>query len=440
MVALDEAGDVVRPALLWNDTRSAGAAADLVAELGGAQALGGRGRARAGGQLHRHQAAVARRARAASGRPGAPRAAAARLADLAARRRGRREPVTDRGDASGTGYWSPATGELPPDLLELGLRARRGGPAGARPARGGRRDRRTASLVGAGHRRQHGRRARPRRSAPGDVVVSIGTAAPSSRPECADRATRAAWWPASPTPPGGFLPLVVHAQRRPGPRRRRRRCWASTTPRSTDSRCAAPPGAGGLVAAALPRRASAPRTCPTPPGACRADPGNLTREQPGPRRGRGHAVRPRRRRRRAARPGRRGSAGVPDRRRRPLARRSGGRARCSACRSRAPRRASTSRSAPPARPRGPSPAHPAAARVAGAGRGPAARRRGARPDGAAALRRDRPICSRRRVAAENGSAGAAEKTPAVMSRASGLLRLPGESAPAGRADRKGYAS
>ena len=35
MVCLDAAGDVVRPALLWNDTRSAGAAADLVAELGG---------------------------------------------------------------------------------------------------------------------------------------------------------------------------------------------------------------------------------------------------------------------------------------------------------------------------------------------------------------------------------------------------------------------
>ena len=32
MVALDEAGEVVRPALLWNDTRSAQDAADLVAE------------------------------------------------------------------------------------------------------------------------------------------------------------------------------------------------------------------------------------------------------------------------------------------------------------------------------------------------------------------------------------------------------------------------
>ena len=34
MVVLDEGGRVIRPALLWNDTRSAQAAADLTAELG----------------------------------------------------------------------------------------------------------------------------------------------------------------------------------------------------------------------------------------------------------------------------------------------------------------------------------------------------------------------------------------------------------------------
>src|SRR5690606_71508 len=34
MVCLDEAGEVVRPALLWNDTRSAPAADALVSELG----------------------------------------------------------------------------------------------------------------------------------------------------------------------------------------------------------------------------------------------------------------------------------------------------------------------------------------------------------------------------------------------------------------------
>src|SRR6186713_2206733 len=38
MVCLDGDGGVVRPALLWNDTRSASAADDLVAELGGGAA------------------------------------------------------------------------------------------------------------------------------------------------------------------------------------------------------------------------------------------------------------------------------------------------------------------------------------------------------------------------------------------------------------------
>lgn len=35
LVVLDERGEVIRPALLWNDTRSAGAARDLIAERAG---------------------------------------------------------------------------------------------------------------------------------------------------------------------------------------------------------------------------------------------------------------------------------------------------------------------------------------------------------------------------------------------------------------------
>ena len=41
MVCLDADGEVVRPALLWNDTRSAQRPTDLVAELGAA-GVGGR--------------------------------------------------------------------------------------------------------------------------------------------------------------------------------------------------------------------------------------------------------------------------------------------------------------------------------------------------------------------------------------------------------------
>ena len=38
MVTLDDQGELVRDALLWNDNRSAADAADLIAELGGGQA------------------------------------------------------------------------------------------------------------------------------------------------------------------------------------------------------------------------------------------------------------------------------------------------------------------------------------------------------------------------------------------------------------------
>ncbi|MGH3254532.1 MAG: xylulokinase [Streptosporangiaceae bacterium] len=127
MVCLDEHGGVVRPALLWNDTRSAGAAAELVAELGAGDAARGAAEwADAVGSvpvasftvtklrwLAEHEpAAMARTAavclphdwltwRLAGGRVGG---------DLDRLR-------TDRSDASGTGYWSPASGAYRPDLL-----------------------------------------------------------------------------------------------------------------------------------------------------------------------------------------------------------------------------------------------------------------------------------------------------------------------------------
>ena len=70
MVTLDEHDAVVRDALLWNDTRSAGAARDLTAELGGVARLGRCRRSGPGRQLHRDEAALARRARAGPCRPG----------------------------------------------------------------------------------------------------------------------------------------------------------------------------------------------------------------------------------------------------------------------------------------------------------------------------------------------------------------------------------
>jgi xylulokinase len=120
MVCLDEAGQVVRPALLWNDTRSAQAATDLIGDLGGPPAW-----AEAVGLVPVASFTVTKLRWLADHEPDHAKWTAAVLLPhdwltwrLAG---GQAEPVTDRGDASGTGYWSPATGEYRPDLLELAL-------------------------------------------------------------------------------------------------------------------------------------------------------------------------------------------------------------------------------------------------------------------------------------------------------------------------------
>ncbi len=101
LVALDEQDRVVRPALLWNDTRAAGAAADLVAELGGPKAW-----ADAVGSVPVSSFTVAKLRWLAEQEPeNASRAVRAVLPHdwLTRRITGAQEAVTDRGDASGTG-------------------------------------------------------------------------------------------------------------------------------------------------------------------------------------------------------------------------------------------------------------------------------------------------------------------------------------------------
>jgi xylulokinase len=122
MVCLDETGEVVRPALLWNDTRSAPAAADLVDELGGNE-KGASAWAAAVGSVPVASFTITKLRWLATAEPeSAARTAAVclphdwltwRLAGTAQLD----ELVTDRGDASGTGYWSPTTGEYRRDLL-----------------------------------------------------------------------------------------------------------------------------------------------------------------------------------------------------------------------------------------------------------------------------------------------------------------------------------
>ena len=120
MVARDAAGEPVRDALLWNDTRSAAAAADLVAEHGGPQAC-----ADAVGSVLVASFTATKLRWLRDHEP----EAAARVADvllphdyvsLHACAPGT-SPFTDRGDASGTGYFSTATGEWRPDLAAAAL-------------------------------------------------------------------------------------------------------------------------------------------------------------------------------------------------------------------------------------------------------------------------------------------------------------------------------
>ena len=126
MVCLDEAGSVVRDTLLWNDTRSAAAASDLVAEMGGAEEW-----AKRVGVVPVAAITVTKLRWLADHEPAhADETAAVCLPHdwLTWRLTGSTdigELRTDRSDASGTGYFSSETGTYHPDLLELAMRGRR---------------------------------------------------------------------------------------------------------------------------------------------------------------------------------------------------------------------------------------------------------------------------------------------------------------------------
>ena len=126
MVCLDATGQVVRPALLWNDVRSADAAGALVEELGGTRAW-----ARAVGVVPLAAITVSKLRWLADNEPHlADRPAAVCLPHdwLTWRLRGDTEIAaltTDRSDASGTGYYDAASDGYRFDLLELATRGRR---------------------------------------------------------------------------------------------------------------------------------------------------------------------------------------------------------------------------------------------------------------------------------------------------------------------------
>ncbi|GAA3790524.1 xylulokinase [Sphaerisporangium flaviroseum] len=244
MVCLDEHGEVVRDALLWNDTRSARAAGELVAELGGPRAW-----AEAVGSVPVASFTVTKLRWLAENEPdNAARTAAVCLPHDWLTWRLAGSPgigalTTDRGDASGTGYWSPATGSYRPDLLKLAMghtplvprvldpTGQAGESGGARLAPGTGDN--MAAALGVG-------------MLPGDVVVSIGTSgtvfACAGAPSHDESGDVAGFADAT----GRFLPLVctLNAARvldaAAG-------MLGVSTAELSDLALEAPPGADGLV-------------------------------------------------------------------------------------------------------------------------------------------------------------------------------------------------
>jgi xylulokinase len=206
MVALDGTGEPVRPALLWNDTRSAAEVEALVAEHGGPQAC-----ADAVGSvlvasftvtklrwLRDHEPEHAERVErvllphdyvsAHLAEPGTP-------------------PFTDRGDASGTGYYSAREERWRPDLLEAALGRDAALPDVVAPgavagrAAGG-------QVLGAGTG-DNMAAALGMDLAPGDVLVSIGTsgvASTVSRSPVADGSGSVTCFGDA---TGGYLPMAT---------------------------------------------------------------------------------------------------------------------------------------------------------------------------------------------------------------------------------------
>jgi len=205
MVALDDQGAVVRPALLWNDTRSAPDADDLVAELGGPAAW-----AQAVGSVPVASFTVTKLRWLARCEPDhAARVTQVMLPHdwLTWRLAGSSSPpTTDRGDASGTGYWSPASGQYRTDLLTLAMGRAPHTPRVAAPA-----ELVGATAAGAALAAGTGDNmgaALGLGLAGGDVVVSLGTSGTAFAVSDAPSADPAGLVAGFADATGRYLPLV----------------------------------------------------------------------------------------------------------------------------------------------------------------------------------------------------------------------------------------
>ena len=122
MVALDESGEVIRPALLWNDTRSAAQAESLNSEMGGNQAIADA----VGSVLVASFTASKVRWMAENEKKNADRVHSIALPHdwLSWQLQGGKDfskLFTDRSDASGTGYFDPRSSTYRRDVLAKAL-------------------------------------------------------------------------------------------------------------------------------------------------------------------------------------------------------------------------------------------------------------------------------------------------------------------------------
>jgi xylulokinase len=209
MVVLDAAGEVIRPALLWNDTRSAQAALDLISEFGAGELAARTGCV----PVASFTATKLRWLRDAEPENAARVAAVALPHDwLTWRLRGfgpqnpvLEELVTDRSDASGTNYFNSATNEYDREILVAAL-----GHDAILPRVLGPSESVTAGdlVIGAGAGDNAGA-AFGIGAAAGDVIISIGTSgtvfAVSTSPARDESGTVAGFADVT----GNYLPLVA---------------------------------------------------------------------------------------------------------------------------------------------------------------------------------------------------------------------------------------
>ena len=176
MVALDESGEVIRPALLWNDTRSAAQAETLNSEMGGNQAMVDA----VGSVLVASFTASKVRWMAENEKKNADRVHSIALPHdwLSWQLQGGKDfskLFTDRSDASGTGYFDPKSSTYRKDILAKALLSDRDIylPTIIAPSTfGGTTSAGIPIAPGAG---DNAAAALGVQAEPGDVVISLGT-------------------------------------------------------------------------------------------------------------------------------------------------------------------------------------------------------------------------------------------------------------------------